>query len=304
MKTSKFYFADAVQHVYQRAKDHGVIFYSLEDRLVYYTLAAVKSKKFGVTVLAAAVMYTHLHQSLRACKLSRLRKYLNSLNSTYARLYNRHYHRENGFFDWNPGRAQKSSPKAKRSNIIYVFNNHEEKRLCDKALEERWSLLAYAKSDHPFSKAIDYKYASDQMMKAIRLVDKRLEEASYLSYKDLAKILPQLSETEIEQFADYVIDQYKLIDYEAAGELFGGIDNMIASIGNTTGSEFDLKEDYTSVTDEAYVELIEYADKEGFAYKVYRLELNEKLEWVNKAKILTTATLHHLCKFFHIQHLG
>lgn len=304
MKTSRFYYADAVQHVYQRAKDHGVIFYSLEDRIVYYTLAAVKSKKFEVTVLAAAVMYTHLHQSLKTSRLASLRKYLNSLNSTFARLYNRHYRRENSFFDWNPGRAQKSSPKSKRSNIIYVFNNHEEKHLCNKAIEERWSLLAYAKSDHPFSKVINFKHASEPFLKAIRLVDKRLEKATYLSYKDLSKVFPYLNNTEIEQFTDYVISRYQLIDYAAAAELFGGIGNMIASIGNTTGSEFDLKEDFNSLTDQAYVELVEYADKEGLAYKIYRLEPDEKTEWASRAKIATSATLHHLCKFFHISYLG
>lgn len=298
-RKSDYFRADAVQHIYQRSYDHGVIFYTLADRLVYYSLAAVKSKAHGVRITAASIMFTHVHQAAVAACLADIREYLHDLNSSYSRLYNCHYSRQGRLFEKPPGRSQKTTLKDKRSNFIYVSNNHVEKRLCSEAVQERWSLLAYAISDHPFSAALDLKHASPTLQKAIRLVNRRYSKLKGLEYCDLEKILPSLDSTEREQFADYVISRYALVDFSYGINLFGDISQTLTAVSSTTGGEYEIREDYDSFSDTAYSEMIAYMQKSGRLKDVYSMNTTEKNSYLFDILRHTSATLYHLRKFFH-----
>lgn len=297
-KNSGFY-PGALQHIYQRAIDRGVIFYTIEDRLVYYTLAASYAKRHNVKVYSASVMFTHLHQVVRSPSLSVLRAYLRDINSSFSRLYNSHYGRVGRLFEKPPGISQKENSKAGRTSLIYVFNNHVEKRLCKRAVDERWSLLSYALSDHPFSETVDFKNASKTLVKAIRLVDRRIRKLKGLEYVDLDKILPNLNMTEHEQFIDYVIYRYAWIDFDAAASLFNDIDKMIMAIDSSTGSEYGIKEEYSSLSDKPYLELTDIARSKGVLGKIYRLSPYEKASLIMATGRITSAHRYHLCKFFH-----
>lgn len=289
----------AIQHIYQRAIDRGVIFYTVEDRLVYYTLAAVNSKKHGVRVYSASIMFTHLHQGVQARTMNILRAYLRDSNCAFVRLYNNRHSRTGRLFEKPPGCSQKETSKDKRSNEIYIFNNHVEKKLCSRAVEERWSLLAYALSDHPFSKELDFKKASKTLQKAIRLVDRRIKKLKGLEYTDLDKILPNLDVTEHEQFIDYVISQYAWIDFSAAESLFEDRESMILAIDSTTGNEFDINEEYSKLSDSPYQELVNFAAEEGVLNDIFGLDASPKANLIMNAYRNTSAKLYHLRKFFH-----
>ena len=87
VKEKRFY-PDAIQHIYQRAVDRGVIFYHVEDRLVLLTTAAVNKRKYGIIIPAFAVMFTHIHQSAISRSRLLLSKYLQDTNSMVSRAYN------------------------------------------------------------------------------------------------------------------------------------------------------------------------------------------------------------------------
>lgn len=53
-----------VYHCYHRALDKGVIFYSLSDFLMYFTIFCVRAVKYKVTVLKLVQMPDHIHQTL------------------------------------------------------------------------------------------------------------------------------------------------------------------------------------------------------------------------------------------------
>jgi len=291
--------SNATQHIYQRCKDHGVVFYTTEDRIVYYTLAACKAKKYGISVYATSLMFTHLHQSISAGSLAALRSYLQDTNSAFSRLYNHHYKRSGKLFEKEPGRSQKLSSKDKRSNIIYVFNNHVEKGLCSRAVDERWSFLAYAFSNNPFSEPICLKSASRQLIRYLRLVDRRVSRLKAIEYCDLEKIFKVLSETEQEQFIDYVISRYALIDFSQAIRHFGSLETMMIAIESTTGGEYEIKEDYTKLKDTGYIELLDIARTEGFLDDVYSMNSEEKAGKIVAILSRCNISVDHLRRFFH-----
>lgn len=298
-KTSKFS-PQALQHVYHRCADLGVLFYTLEDRIVYYTLAAVHSKKNHIQVAAASLMFTHLHQSVRASSQKDLTCYLRNTDSAFTRLYNGRYSRaDSQLFDRPVGESQKYANKDQRSNVIYVFNNHVEKGMCLEAVQERWSLLAYAFSDHPFSQPIDMKAISKPLLKALRLVDRRVAKCKSLEYCDLDKILPALDSKETEQFVDYVISKYAWIDFKAGISLFGSLADMVLAINSTTGAESEIEEDFTRQKDTKYVELIQFAVDNGFLGRIYTMTGAEKMNWIMRARNELFISYDQLRRFFH-----
>lgn len=301
MKNFKFY-PSAVQHIYQRAVDRGVIFYTDEDRIVYYTISATQSKKYGIVVPAASIMYTHTHQSARARTTSALTKYIQDTSSSFAREYNFHHRRKGQLYDKPPGIAQKVSSKYIRSNIIYVYNNHVEKHLCSRAIEERWSFLAYAFSLHPFSEELDMKIASRLLLKGLRLIDRRVRKNKPLKYADLAPYFQGLSPVEREQFIDRIIYCYGLVGHNAARQYFGNLESMVTAIDSTTGREDDIREEYAREDDRAYREICVWAEQKGLfnGYnRIYSLSESEKFDMMMELRYVTDASLAQLCKFFH-----
>lgn len=296
-----YFLPEAIQHIYQRAADKGVIFYTIEDRLVYYTLAACNAKKCKIRVFSASIMFTHLHQGAQAESLDVIRKYLHDTDTAFTRLYNSRYSRKGRLFNKKTGRAQKSSSKDKRANTIYIFNNHVEKKLCNKAMQERWSFLAYAVSDHPFSDELNIDKASRRLKKAINLVNRRVVKNKCLEYKDLDKILPYLEDREYEQFIDYVISKYAWIDFSATVSLFENLDSMLLAIDSTTGGEYEIKEEYSQMSDVAYNELVNFAVTRKCISSIFSMTSPEKGDHIIEAMKSTSATVHHIEKFFHIE---
>lgn len=269
--------------------------------LVYYTLSAVNARRHCVEVTSASIMFSHIHQGVRAVSLKDIDSYIHDTNTSFARLYNFRYQRKGRLFQKPPGRAQKSSDKSKRNIEIYIYNNHVEKRLCRRAVDERWSLLAYAGSEHPFSRPLEIKKASKILQKALRLVDRRIRKLEGLEYVDLDRILPFLDEVEREQFVDYVISRYSWIDYKASVDLFGSYEQLVMAADSTTGAEYDIKEDHYGESDRPYLELIRFAKAKGILEGIYTLDAGRKADFVLDALRYTSASPHHLKSFFHAE---
>lgn len=291
----------AIQHIYQHSVDWGVIFYTNSDRLVYYTLASVKSKKHDVRIFAAAIMFTHTHQSAQAISYSVLYRYLHDLDTSFARLYNARYHRKGKLFGRPPGYAQKVTLKAMKSNLVYVFNNHVEKGLCKRAVEERWSLLAYALSDHPFSPQIQRGDVSRALRRALKLVDRRIAANKALEYCDLDGIFSRLDPVETQQFIDYVISRYRLVDFGGTIAYFGSIENLLITVDSTTGGEYDIKEDYSRDKDCGYVALLQDSEVVEQLPNVFSMQDDLLLGMVSRLARSSVASPSQLRRFFHLR---
>lgn len=300
MKGRKIVFSpNAIQHIYRRAFDKGVIFYTLEDRIVFYTIIAVYARKYGITVYAASLMYTHIHLSISAESERVVEKFLQDSGSVFARVYNRKYGRCGELFDKPFGHSQKRGDKEKRTNIIYVFNNHVEKGLCRLASEERWSFLAYAESNNPFSQSQDLKTASNLMKRAINLVNRRVKNNRPLKYGDMDTLLSKMTDVEKNQFVDYVICIYRLVQFSATFRYFKDYRTLANAAASTTGGEWEIRETYSAHKDTAYVELVEWAAQKGLIKRLYMMTDEEKMDFYSEARYETSASESQLKKFFH-----
>lgn len=299
MRSKKAFSPRATQHVYQRTKDHGVLFYSVEDRLVYYTLAAVNARKHGIKVSAASLMFTHIHQSLVARSFRALWCYLHDVGTSFARMYNHRHNRHGELFEKDPGRSQKYTSKDKRSNLCYVYNNHVEKGLCSKATEERWAFLAYAGTDHPFSEEIIPGKASPALRRWLRLIDKRVSAGRPLTYFDLDRAFSVIDPDEKEQFIDYVIARYAWIDFSEAISHYGDLETMINAFDTASGGEFEIKEDFSKDMDTGYEEMISLMGK-GLHGTIFKMSGDELAEALFEASAYTNATADQIRRFFHL----
>lgn len=295
MKRIKFN-PDAMQHIYNRSADCGVIFYSVEDRLVYYTIAATTAKKYGIVVCAASIMFTHIHQSCRAQTYELLSKYLQDLDSIFARAYNYEHGLEGQLFRKHPGKSQKQSWKAIKTNLIYVYNNHVEKKICQRAIQERWAFLAYAFSDHPFSDPV--VNPSKAIRKALSLVDRRIKNSKSIRYLDLKRIFPTLDPIETEQFIDYVISRYALISFNESAKYFKDIESMVIAIDSNEGGEFNIKEDFYNSPDTPFVQLVSFCKANGIS-DALKLSDYQKEKCIRYLQRHMSISNFHLIRFFH-----
>ena len=279
MKNSyKSFSAKAVQHVYQRSKDKGVIFYDDIDRLVFLSIDSVIAQRYGVKVLGISIMFTHLHKSFLVRLEKQMSKYMQDSTSIFARAYNYRHKRKGDVFYPRFGRAGKRQEKKIREHLAYVYNNHVEKGLCKRAIDERWCFLAYAKSSSPFSKPINMENISKRLKAGLRLIDRRKEAGKYLKYSEVIKAMRGLSSEEREQFIDYAISKYLHIDFDAVMAFYGGFDAMVTAFDSSVGAEREMKEEYYSFSDQYYKRIGDILAKskwDGRVLSSKQAELNE-----------------------------
>ena len=253
MSTKKRTVSNGVlNHCYQRTKDRVVIFYSVSDYLVYFTLYCVLATKYGVKVLALAIMPDHIHDSVIVPCLDVLAGFKKELNTRFSKINRLVCHNDDTLFEEPYGSAPKYTEKSIRSNLIYVGNNPVERRLSKKAEEYRWSFVAYAVDDHPFSDKMVLRQARCALRDAVKEVKYCRNNGKPLAYKQLQRMFRRLDKRESQQLVDYIIVQYSVIDYQAAVSYFDSYDNMLLAMHSTTGSEHDIKEESIGRSDAHY----------------------------------------------------
>lgn len=107
-------------HCYQRPKDRGVIFYTVTDHLLYFTIYCTVIKQFRVTPLKLVQMPDHLHHSIMENEHGQLSACLDLITSLFVREYNSAYSREGPMFERRFGRAAKKTDKSIRTNLTYL----------------------------------------------------------------------------------------------------------------------------------------------------------------------------------------
>ena len=177
------------------------------------------------------------------------------------------------------GSVPKSGDKRGRANLIYVGNNGPERRLAQRAEDYRWSFLAYAKSNHPFSEPLVIRRASPDFKRAIKEVEATYKDGKHLRYRQLQRFFKPLSHKEKEQLTDFIISLYNVIDYEYAASLFDSFDDMLNAMHSNTGSEYDINEVFIGKSDAHYAKMMSLVlDRYHFKdiHDVLRLSREEK----------------------------
>lgn len=256
--TQEFY------HMYHRGQEGQVIFYCAIDRLVYYTLSSVLSRKYNVSILSAAYMFTHTHQTGRSSSSSVTRLYLSQLGRLYARMFNDMSGLPGRLFSPRSGLALKRTEKEIRTNLAYLANNSVEKRLFGHCWQDRWNFVAYAGSPFPFSEPLVRRTASRRLRTALAIVQGEYQRGEYLDYILLLRLFTGLSPKETQQLIDAIISIYTFIDYEAAVGFYGSYEKMILAFDSNTGAEYGFTEAWEPPSDIPYQQMCGLARKMGF----------------------------------------
>ena len=296
------YNGEAFEHVFQRAKQYRVVFYSSEDRLVFYTIFSIMAWRYGVSVLALALMYNHYHTLFKSVLPKVRALFIGTVTSTYAKAFNRDSGHKGALFEKAYGNALKLGEKKVRTTVSYCYNNSSEKRLVVRAEQDRWNFLAYIDNDHPFSEPIILEKASARLRAALKEVDAHVADHAYLRYGCIRRLFGGLSARENEQLTDYIISRYLPIDKELLLSFYKDYDSMVMAINSNTGSEYDIREEYRNDSDEPYTQMIKMLSTSSFASNPHRILSASPEKKARIASVLrrtTSAQEYQIGRFLH-----
>lgn len=253
----------SLQHVYKRTADHGVLFYRVSDHLVYYTIESVMAHRHRIPVYATCHMFTHTHDSVAAVDPAHLSAFEHDLNCVFTREYNLETGREGRLFEGPFGSAPNRDDKEKRSALIYIMNNPVEKRLVSRAIEDRWTFLAYYEDAFPFSERPVLSRSRWALRNAMKEVDVEFRSGRYLGYAILRRLFAGLNDMEKRQLTDYIIHRYFYFEVEGCRKLFGSMARMVKTTDETKGREFEVGEEYDKSSDVPFREMCILAGRYG-----------------------------------------
>lgn len=256
---------DTFEHIYIRAINMFVIFYSMEDRLVYYTIFSVLARRYGIVVLALALMFDHIHHLIKAISAEIYEKFIGVTTSTFAMAYNRDSGRKGPLFVKAYGNSAKRRDKDVRTSTAYNYNNSVEKKLFTRAEQDRWNFLAYIDNPHPFSKEIDRKTASKKLLRSMDAAMLYHGRNEYLDYPVVRRLFDGLDSEEYEQLLDYIITLYLPIDKDALLGFYKSYDDMVIAINSNTGSEYQIREAYDPESHQGFVSMLEMTRQSSFS---------------------------------------
>ena len=296
------YYQDAFEHVFQHALGYRVCFFSMEDRLVFYTIFSIYAKSYDIVVLALALMYNHFHILLHAPTSRVMSQFIGTVTSTYVKAFNRDSVRKGPLFEKAFGNSPKSAEKKIRTCISYCYNNSVEKRLYTHAEDDRWNFLAYIGSRHPFSPPIALKKASKCLRAALKEVDAHVKDQTYLRYGCIRRLFRNLRPMEREQLIDYIISLYLPIDKESLLSFYKDYDSMLLAINSNTGSEYEIKEEYRNDSDLAYSEMLSVVERSSYAgnpHSILQASPEDKTRIACSLKKLTSAKDYQISRLLH-----
>lgn len=301
---NKKFIAGAVNHIYQRTIGGVNIFYSLEDRLVYFTIFSIVMSKYQAMVLGLCLMYDHIHILLSVEDCSTLGQCIGECSARFAKEYNNEYSRSGPLFCKRFGSAAKTGNKKVRTAIAYLYNNPVEKKLCRKAEQYRWNFLAYIPCGNPFSSKIRYRESSFALVKAKKEVSSCHSDGLHLNYALLKRLMNPLLSEEREYLTDYIVSMYFPVDRYGLTRYYGNYGQMLTAVNSNTGSEYEIAEPFYKTPDTVYSDIVRYiTDKCRIvpAGKVISLPLQRKHELFRELRQNTEAADYQIIKFLHLQ---
>lgn len=271
------YDSRGIAHIYQRGFNMSVIFYSVKDILVFYTLLYVLKKKYKITILGVVFMYNHYHLLLKARSQEVISCFMRDLETAFSKEFNKDAGIKGSVFMPRYGLSNKRWDKKQREAAAYLYNNPVEKLLSIRALDYRWNFLAYAKSEHPFSEKLIVRKASRDLKKSLEEVKFMFNHGAFLNYTVLKNCFEMLSRKEGNQLIDFIITTYSVVDYNETISLYGSFEKMLTAFDSNTGSEHDVKEEYSDRSYKGYISSIQTLSKTyGYSNAKEVLKLSEE----------------------------
>lgn len=293
----------ACMHVYQRSIAGVNVFYDDEDYLVYISIVSVLRKVYNVTSLEICIMRNHVHLLIAADNLDDISSFVRHYTSLFVTEFNRDIGRTGPLFHKSFGSAPKSGNKKIRSAIVYIGNNPVEKFMCSEASKYRWNFLAYLESRTPFSAAVPFKNTSHRYQMAVAEVKDMIRGNRHLSYPQVRRLLYSVPVSEKDLLIDFIISSYKVLDGDILLSYYNSFDEMLLAMKSTSGSEYDIKEQYDPNSDAVYDDMVRFViEKLGVvpARSVISMPFDRKMDIANALRGHTSATLMQISRFLHL----
>lgn len=244
-KDYRKYRQGCTHHVYCKAVDGNVLFYSVQDCIYYLTLYYHLAKKYGIVTRAFCIMPNHIHSNEQAPSKKHFFDFHKDVNRDFTRCYNEEHNRSGQLFMKPFGFAPKPVGKKIRENIAYIENNAVVGNIARTIDEYRWNLMAYRKSDYPFSSKILLRKASRRLRRSVKMLQYFYDRGMPLTYKRQRILFQNLSSEEAAQLTDRIISMHNCLDYEAIGRMYkGNVENAAILATVNQGSEHDIPEDF------------------------------------------------------------
>jgi REP element-mobilizing transposase RayT len=302
MKNRKF-IINSFQHIYQRTIDKGVIFYSIEDYLVFLTIVSVYSKTYMIVILCMCIMINHFHILIHCNSKNKMSIFMNVITSVFAKEYNREHHRTGALFNRRYGSASKYGNKFIRAAMCYILNNPVEKNIVSKVENYKWNFLTYMDDGNVTLNKKKAKRLSIVMQNKIDTIKRHYSDNRYLRYSDINNLYINLSKVEIKMIQDYIIMVYMPINKNFIFKYFNSYKSLLKSLYSNTGSEYEIKESFDNESDEPYDEMIHYIINSkykrylGKFHQLSNVDLDDLFIELIKN---TNANSNQICKFLHI----
>lgn len=300
---SRCVYDGAMCHVCSKGVQGRIIFYALEDYIVFYTMFSCLLEKYGISCVAFVIMFNHYHSAVFCQDARSISSMIQVLESTFAFEYN-HWHGTAGsLFKKEFSRSVKTILKKMKETVTYVNNNPVVGKICGSPFDYKWTLLAYRESSHPFSNPIPRRCEMSRGLKtALDQIDTLKKGNLYISYSSVARIFKKLSPSEKVQVVDYIISRYNFMDYGKMDSLFGSWNDAMAVFEASAGGDPDIPEDWEDYS--KYLEMIEICQNAGFDMKRFCPQELEEDRVDGLFRLLSssvTATPKQVRKFLHRQ---
>ena len=282
-------------HIYKRRGDGFLIFYSIKDYLVYFTLYSILAIKYGVKLYGLCFMPDHIHSIAQAGNLKQLTLFEHEASRMYAREWNSAYGKDGQMFD-SFGSAPKYGNKEKRSVYAYVVNNPVERHLCKRPEQFKWNFMC-RKLSVDGQKSKELLFAMERVS-ALRL---RLRPLTYAVLENLVK---NLTAKEVGILVNHIINSYNVIEYNAVERLYGDYEQLMVAVNSNVGGEYEIKEAFVGRSDAVYSGLTSLLTKKysGVSLKdILNWDNDKKLEALSYLERFTPAINRQIAKYLHLK---
>ena len=293
----------AIQHIYQKTVGGFLIFYSVRDCLVFFTMIATAARRYHVRILGICLMVDHVHVLIEVGSKREMDQFVCLYTSWFANTYNKWYGLNGSLFKAGYGAASKVDDKKQRSAIAYLYNNPVERLICKRAEQYPWNFLAYADGHFPFSSSVRLDKARAPMRRAIEEVKSSRTEERPLNYAQMKRMTAPLSQPERRQLYDVIVSVYNCVDYPDLFYRFGNYADLITAINTTTGSEYAISEEFVGRSDRIYSQMTEFlleSHRIQSTDDLLRMPEKERRELLDPLGIRTGASRRQLEKYLRL----
>jgi len=304
MKGRLYFTNGAIQHIYQKTVGGFLIFYSVRDCLVFFTMIATAARRYHIRILGICLMVDHVHVLVEAGSKQEMDQFVCLYTSWFVNTYNKWYGLKGSLFKANYGAASKVDDKKQRSAIAYLYNNPVERLICKRAEQYPWNFLAYANSRFPFVSPARLDKARAPMRRAVDKVKCSRKDERPLNYAQLKRMTAPLTQLERKQLYDVIVSAYNCVDYQDLFYRFGNYTDLIMAINTTTGSEYAIPEEFVGRSDRIYSQMTEFlleSRRIQSTDDLLRMPETERRELLDPLGLRTGASRRQLEKYLRLR---